>query len=138
MFTEVFLSLSLLIGISTNNTSTAETTLTNTVTNEKLVIKVSATWEDWPRRVSVRGRDLYRKLLPTIPVVLAATCRARSTSYFDVLDGDKNPLTGYNRGVRIYYAAVDCKQYINGKMYRIEGICPQAGRIYATSVIQIN
>jgi hypothetical protein len=128
-----------LLYILASASSHSETTLVPVVLNaQTLTVEVTVTWNTWPTRVYVRARDLYTQPLPTCPVRFVGKCRARSLSgYMDLWDGyTQNKV---RRGIRVYMntpdgTPTDCRSYINGVNYIVDGWTDRLGRIYATEV----
>lgn len=134
-----YLVLLLLLGWQTN---TAQKTLVRSQPGELTqVIEITATvkWYDCSC-VGVTARALYTKPLPFCPVRLATICRARSERgrYIDTWDGFI--LNKVHKGIRVYLdkSMPLATDYVNGQMYVVDGICPQAGRLLATKISPVN
>jgi len=121
----------LLLTSWTRSTVTDTCVLTNTVTKQTITLSAELSYDEWSGFATVK--DLYTNPLPSGDIKLIAKCRARSIAWFDVWDGYVGE-DGVRHGCRVYYDAVDCRQYVNGKTYEVSGVCPRAGRIIATDV----
>lgn len=99
-------------------------------------IRASATYETRSVRVQVVSRALYSRPLPMMPVRLAATCVGRSQvgGWADFRDG--YIVNGVRRGIRCYGIA-EPLALVNGRMYVVSGVCPQAGRIVVDDIAEI-
>lgn len=133
-----FLAVALILSCGLHTTSSS-VTLTRTTDSAKIVITATATWTEPQDIVCCNSSALYAKLLPPCPVRLASKCRARcqKNRYIDTWDG--YVVGGVKKGIRIYLDSTfpDATTYVNGKMYIIDGTCPQAGRILARSIKEV-
>jgi hypothetical protein len=135
------LALLAIMSYGTHSTSTSAT-IYREPEMTPITITATAEWTEWPKRVCCNSSALYTKPLPPCPVRLATKCRARSEKgrYIDTWDGFM--VGDVHKGIRVYLDMMTTKfplatSYVNGQMYIIDGVVPQAGRIYATSITPV-
>ena len=112
--------------------------LTNSTTGEKIPIIVEVDY--WTMdTVFCTIKALYQKTRPILDVVIFGECRGRGIDYFDLYDGDINPVTKYRRGCRCYTismpASFDAKLLTLHSFYRVVGRTEgYSGRLYVIKV----